>query len=139
MKWPRKPRPQAPDVCAELWEDDGVDPRKFFKVAARRNDRKLLQLCKQVQRSLSFLLGSECRDRVLQELEVISVSPAPDSSRLLVSVRAAKPGQQFSRDVLLETLKRAQPWLRTEVAAVVSRKRAPELVFEVCPYEEGNP
>lgn len=133
----RKARTQTISVCAELNEDDGVDPRRFFRKGQTHDDRKTRQLCKQVLRTLSFVLAGECRDEVLCELIVQSVVPAPDSSRLLVTVQPGPAASTITRQEILERLQRACPFLRQEVAAAVSRRKVPELTFEVA-LREGT-
>jgi len=133
----RKLRPQRISLCAELDEDDGIDPRRFFAEGQTHDDRKTRQLCKQVLRTLSFVLAGECRDEVVSELVVHSVVPAPDSSRLLVTLEPAPHAPPVASDEILARLQRAYPFLRQEVAAAVSRRKVPELTFEVVPREES--
>lgn len=135
MKRRSKPRPQTISVCAEFHEDDGVDPRRYFKAPSRGDTRKTLQLCKQVLQTLRAVLSGGMREAVLGEVEVQSVLPAPDSSRLLITVVPTTAAAGLALDEIRRALKRAQPWLRSEVAGAVSRKRAPDLVFEVHPAE----
>jgi ribosome-binding factor A len=100
-------------------------PRRRFP-QKQADDRKTLQLCRQVERALSWALG-DSEDDVLRELLVVSVEPAPNSRRLLVSVA---PLEQLSN--LLEVLRHleaARGWLRSEVAAAITRRKAPELMF----------
>jgi ribosome-binding factor A len=139
MKRRPKPRPQTLPVCAEFHEDDGVDPRRLFKRESHRDDRKTLQLCKQVLQVLTLVLSGGCQEQVLREVEVQSVQPAPDSSRLQVCVRLPRRVAEISREAVAQALRRAQPWLRAEVAAAITRKRVPDLVFHVRPCEEVNP
>src|SRR5437660_11636997 len=71
-----EPRPLSADVGPE----DGLDPRDFFRrEPPRRTNRKALQLCRQVERTLGFVLAGECGDDLLRELCVVSVVPAPNS------------------------------------------------------------
>ncbi len=88
-----------------------------------RHQRKALQLCRQVQRELTFVLG-DSPDDVLRGLLVESVDPAPTASRLLVSVSSQEPTQ-----VVLVALQRASGLLRSEIAGAIHRKRVPELLF----------
>ena len=74
---------------------------------------------------------SDCHDELLQSLHVISVVPAPNSSRLLVTVSADLPIETFDRQEILELLERQTGRLRAEVAASINRKRVPSLVFHV--------
>jgi len=95
--------------------------------------RKAKQLCRQVAETLDLVLSGDCRDELLQSLHVISVVPAPNSSRLLVTVSADLPVEEFDRQeiFIVELLERQTGRLRAEVAASINRKRVPSLVFYV--------
>ncbi len=124
------------DLCAELRPEDGLDDRHAGKERdeKRHADRGALRLCGQVARSLRLTLGS-FNDPVLQSLTVISVTPAPDPGRLLVVVAPALPGEMLNPPEVLERLQHASGMLRSEVAAAISRKRAPQLAFQFIPGE----
>ncbi len=96
-----------------------------------KEGRKARQLCRQVSDTLDLVLSGDCRDEVLQSLRVISVLPAPNSSRLLVTVAADLPIEQFDRRQILDALDDQAGRLRAEVAATIHRKRVPVLVFNV--------
>jgi ribosome-binding factor A len=105
-----------------------IDPTIYFGDPDRHgSDRKTLQLCKQAIRALSLALAGECHDDVLRDVYVDTVTPAPDASRLLVTVRPATT--QADPDLILDRLRTHRAFLRTCVAGTISRKRAPELVF----------
>jgi ribosome-binding factor A len=115
--------------CDAVGEDDGLDPRQFLRKARPRvANRKALQLSGQVMDTLAYALAWECRDEVLQDLVIVSVTPAPNSSRLLVTVRQPP---DCDPDVVLEHLQRATGMLRAEVAAAIHRKCVPELTFQI--------
>ncbi len=128
-------------LCAELSDDDGVAPHVRPKTAAGLRssqgrshmglDRKALQLCHQVAETLEEVLA-ECADSVLQELRVLDVEPAPDASRLLVTL-AVEGWQDQPVDParIHEHLARAAGHLRSEVAAAITRKRTPVLVYRL--------
>jgi ribosome-binding factor A len=108
--------------------DDGVPARSDFRDAAARrgataDDRKTAQLCAQVRRALDLAFLGVCADPVLQDVEVLDVSPAPDASRLRVRVGA---GTEVG-----PRLEQARGLLTAEVAAAIRRRKVPELVFEV--------
>ncbi len=103
----------------------------------RGPDRKTLQLCKQAARALTLALGSECSDAVLADVYVDTVTPAPDATRLLVTVRPLVP--QIDPDAILERLATLRPRLRMSLAAAIARKRVPELAFCVAAATEGEP
>src|SRR5215831_20065616 len=136
---PKKPsRQELLSSCADVGPEDGQDPRVFFrKPSGGVKNRKALQLCGQVARTLSTVLPGECGDAVLREVLVETVEPFPDSSRLLVTVRLPT-GSEVPPATVLEHLRRAGGMLRSEVAAAIHRKRAPELTFRVAlPGGEG--
>ncbi len=119
-------------LCADVGPDDGQDPRTLGREPSGKvPNRKALQLCGQVSRTLSGVLSGECGDDVLREVLVESVRPAPDSSRLLVTVGLAPSAGAVDPAVVLDRLLRAAGMLRSAVAAVIHRKRAPELTFRV--------
>src|SRR4051812_33369613 len=96
-------------LCAEVQNDDGIDPRELAKGDQRRKpDRKARQLCSQVADTLGDVLAGQGGDDVLRSLHVVSVVPAPDVSRLLVTV-SAFPGEGEGLDpvLVIEHLDRA--------------------------------
>ncbi len=99
---------------------------------SRANDRKACQLCRQVAHALDLALA-DCGDDVLQDLRVLCVVPCPDASRLLVTVMSIddRPGRTFPPTTVLEHLAHANGHLRCEVAAAVTRRRAPVLLYQV--------
>lgn len=119
--------------CGQLHDDDCVDPREFFKPKRRdqKQDRKSRQLCRQVARTLELVFSGEFDDEALRCLRVLSVGPAPDSSRLLVTICAEVPEERFDREMILGLLNGRLGRLRSEVAASITRKRVPNLVFHV--------
>src|SRR5262249_31902017 len=115
--------------CIDVGPEDGSDPRDFFrKSPGPVTNRKALQLCGQVADTLNLVLAA-CGDDLLRRLIVASVQPAPTSVRLLVTVCPGVPTESLEAAEVLERLQRAAGMLRTEVAAGVHRKKAPELLF----------
>jgi ribosome-binding factor A len=92
---------------------------------ARRPDRKTLQLCRQVQRALTFALA-ETGEEVLLDVQVESVDPQPGPGQMLVSVSGSGDAPE-----ILAALHRNTGHLRNEVAAAITRRKAPELFFKV--------
>lgn len=106
--------------------------------AERWPDRKTLQLCAQVERSLALALAG-CGDDVLQAVTVESVRPGPDGSILAVTVLLpGGPGARGARDVLA-ALERARGLLRAEIASAIHRQRVPELAFRFAVQGEASP
>jgi ribosome-binding factor A len=141
MKYNTISRKDMSGLCAEPSDDDGLVPHARSKpmlgVRPSRSrssaglDRKVLQLCHQVAETLEEVLA-ECGDAVLQDLRVLDVEPAPDASRLLVTV--AVDGWQ-TQDVepsrVYDHLARAAGHLRSEVSGAITRKRTPVLVYRL--------
>jgi ribosome-binding factor A len=118
------------NLAANLGHEDGCDPKEFHAKpwnAPKKASRKGQQLCGQVKDALCVVLPA-CADTVLQELAVVRVEPAPHTGRLLVLLSA--PGD-VDRTTMVHALARATGFLRHEVAAAISRRHAPELIFEV--------
>ncbi len=109
-----------------------LDAEALFRPADAKVERKTRQLCREVERTLSCALG-DCRDALLRELVVVGVEPAPDASRL--AVRVLLPPADVDGRLVREHLERMRGHLREEVARAVSRKRAPELTFELAAPE----
>lgn len=51
------------ELCGDIHEDDGVDPREFFKTSheSKKDDYKARQLCRQVAETLDQVLSGEAR------------------------------------------------------------------------------
>lgn len=133
MALDERTREQLLAHCGEIHDDDGVDPREFFKTktSRRKVDRKDRQLCRQVTETLSFVISGDGHDELLQSLHVVSVQPAPDSSRLLVTVGSDLSSEDFDPQEILGRLNEHAGRLRCDVAAAITRKRAPTFVFDV--------
>ena len=90
----------------------------------RSADHKLTQLCSQVAHAIDLALGGSA-DPLLQGCWVEDVRPAPGPRRLCVRVQS---GDAVPFEELQQGLRRATPWLRSEVAAFVCRRKTPELL-----------
>jgi ribosome-binding factor A len=124
----KKVRPLSEDVGPE----DGADPKLFFgKPSRKKTNRKALQLCSQIEQTLAVILSWESGSELLRNLVVEAVEPAPDSTRVLVSVSLAVAAEPFGPRQALTGLHRSAAWLRTEIAAAIHRKRVPQLVFRI--------
>ena len=102
----------------------------------RRVDRKLLQLCAQVRDVLNQVLSGECDDDLLRSLYVESVTPAPDATQLMVVVTPALPGESLDPVQVLPRLAAQSGLLRSEVASSITRRRAPQLLFQFSPGDQ---
>lgn len=126
--------------CNEIGAEDGADPRIFFRPHQEKKlNRKALQLCGEVAKSVGHVLAWELGDEVLGELHVEAVVPAPDSTRLLVTVSLlGTPGGSGPAD-LQQRLRGATGRLRREIASAIHRRRVPDLVFRVELRKEVGP
>ncbi len=112
---------------------EGYSTENSRNAKTSRRQQKAKQLCRQVERALTLAL-LECGDPAIQDLAVLSVTPAPDVGRLLVAVRAPQIGAEQASSGPAEHLMRLEAVkgkLRSEVASAITRKRAPELIFRV--------
>jgi ribosome-binding factor A len=96
-----------------------------------RPDRHTLQLCSQVAETL-HLVFLDSDDDDLRDLMLLEVIPVSGAGTLLV--RVSYPVRRAD-DLARVQLKLAESGkaLRAEVAAAITRRRAPELVFQVVP------
>jgi len=117
----RSPQFVDPDFAAALESDPDAGGSR-----GRHEQYKALQLCRQVQRALNLALAAGSADEGLNDLFVEEVRPAPDCGHLLVHV--AVPAGRALADAL-RGLARHGARLRSEVAAAITRKRAPALSF----------
>ena len=94
-------------------------------------NRKALQLCGQVAETLAFVLAGETGDDVLRDLVVVSVVPAPNTSRLLVTVSPSVAAADADLDAIGSSSTKCAARLRGEIATAIHRRRVPELTFRV--------
>ena len=138
MKRKQPSRKRLEALTSQLGPDDGLDPRELRRQSARKKGgRKTQQLCGQVAEALGYAFAGVCNDDVLRDLGVVAVQPAPDESRLLVTVAPTLPGACDPTQALAH-LQQALGKLRSEVAAAIHRKRVPELTFCVVTDATGR-
>ena len=92
------------------------------------NDHKAFQVCRQVFDVLTLALA-EIDDPLIDDLVLARVMPAPNASRVQVILVPAHADID-STEALARIAEFADE-LREEVAAEVSRRRVPELVFRI--------
>ena len=129
----RRPRELRSRRTGDVSFEDESDVVRFFGDGerSRQGNRKLLQLCKQVERSAALTLACACESEALLGAAVASVEPAPDSGRLMVTVvLACGKGPEDGIEARAELL-RLTPAFREDAARAVHRKRVPQLVFDV--------
>mgnify|MGYP002626432340 CR=1 FL=1 len=135
LTFDKKTREELRAYCGELGADGGVDPREFFKTRQTndKRNRKALQLCKQVAVTLELALSGDFGDEFLHNLEVVSVDPAPNTSQLAITLRAIDESADIEETTA--RLEAVAGRLRAEVAAAITRKRAPKLAFRVVKFK----
>jgi ribosome-binding factor A len=129
----RPSKKQIELLCGEIGPGDGCDPRydqPEFEISGRVG-RKALQLCRQVREALVDAFSTTCQDPLLRELTVISVEPAPNTARLVVTLEWARDQARRDTEEVLAHLRGAAGMLRCEVAAAITRRKAPDLAFRV--------
>lgn len=104
-----------------------------------RPDRKTLQLCSQVQRTLDLVLSGDLDDDRLRDLYVAHVAPAPDATRLLVTVSPLGFAKDFRPDLVMTRLAECSGKMRSELARAINRKKTPDLMFRVVLPDEATP
>lgn len=119
--------------CGIINDDDAIDPRHYFANKRKSNakHRKAYQLCRQVADTLQLVLTND--DPLLDGLSVLDVVPAPDSRRMLVllSLAADQVKSASEVDAIMTRLQTHVPRLRSEIARSISRRKTPQLLFEI--------
>lgn len=123
----------AHGVCARTYEDD-IDPRRIKDANTGSRgavDRKTLQFCAQVRRTLESVVESARAGARSVDIQVIAVSPAPSAARIAVILapRHAVIGA-IDAAACVQSL---APMFRNELARVLARKRLPQLVVTMLP------
>ena len=72
-----------------------------------------------------------CSDEVLQSMIVETVEPNPDDKHLRAVLSLNDPNPDLSREEVLARLEAARPILINELAQAISRRKVPEIRFEV--------
>ena len=96
--------------------------------------RKTAQLCRQVHERLDLVLAGDLEDPALEGAWVLEVLPESSSS---VLVQIVCPPDVSPADTRA-ALERAGPYLRSEVAGAIHRKRTPHLKFIVVVQPGGS-
>lgn len=126
----RKRSRESRDLCAHLFDDDRFDDRPSRShpdLSSSFPSRKDAQLCKQVLRAVRDALAASCLDPDLDEVELLDAVPAPRISRIRIRALAPEGRESATRVALL----RVEGLLRAAVAAAITRKRTPSLLFTV--------
>lgn len=146
MRRPNTQRGQAA-LCAQLHEEDGKSLRQRHRNAdqhaqRRKHAKKRAQLMHQIGQSVAMTLpelSAEHDDLELAGLYVHSVTPAPDASRLRITLCPLIPPTPDEPLDLLATqakLERCRGALRAAIARDIHRKRTPELELVLLPHPD---
>ena len=103
--------------------DDAACPRTSFSVTRRRVER----LNAQLQREISTIIRTQLRDPRVATATVAAVEMTGDLSLARVFIRAL--GSSEEREVVLEGLTAATPFIRRSLGQELSMRRVPELQF----------
>ncbi len=89
-------------------------------------DRKTLQLCRQVEHALSFAFSESGNDLIL-DLQLEGIVPLQGAGHLLVRVST----RHDKAIEVLQALQADTPRLRAAAAQAITRRKAPELSFQI--------
>ncbi|MDF1751190.1 MAG: hypothetical protein P1U89_00290 [Verrucomicrobiales bacterium] len=137
-----KPSPEEIlEFCDVITEDDGVSPFELEKQKRKQNHQsnhstrsrhRLKQLCRQVQRGIDDAFLCDCGDPLLSDLRTIEVTSVAGSSALCATVLTEHSDPE-TLSLIYERLLSARGLIRSSVAAMISRKRIPQIQFKVLP------
>jgi len=129
----------AEQLCCEICQEDGVDPRILARTfQSKPKNRKNQQLCKKVKQTLSLVLAGDLGDPVLQNLEVNDVKMNNDGQFLFILVSCINAGLARDEEKIAKKLQVIQGYLRSAVAQSVRRKHVPVLKFVLTKTPEGG-
>ena len=135
MKQPNKKATHDSNLSRSLQPDDGCDPRydaRATRPSAGKVDRKAAQLCAQVRRSLDYIIPEALQDSDWDAV-VLDVQPAPNTGHLLVLLQAVEKLDEAGYRQLEAAVLRKSGFIRTAVAGVIQRRKAPTLTFRIVP------
>ena len=114
------------------------EARFFFDLESVRPDHRVRSLCRQALEAVSLALADANLDERLEGSWVVSVDPGPGPERLLVSIALPRGSSGTKAESALQALVEKRPWLRSELAQAIHRKRVPDLAFRVVMDPEGK-
>ena len=124
-------------VAAEFRSGDGVDPKEERR---RRDGRERRgkpnyaneRLASQIYDALC--LSSVLVDIGLEDFAFVSVRPEARPGRFVVEVACHDPHHADDPEAVQQRLQTVRGGLRADVAAFIHRKKVPELLFEIRPW-----
>lgn len=131
MTMDQRTRRQILGYCLEIHDDDGDAARRSLRKKAVRKkvNHKVQQLCRQAWETLALAMAEDSGNDDLVHIQIVTVEPAPDASRLRVVVTADNILEPEARRELELRLQSHAGRLRCAVAAAITRRKAPALVF----------
>ena len=105
----------------------------MFHEGRRRSShrRKDYQLCRQAFQVFSLLLDQLELPEWAEDLHLVEVTPAPDASRLRVAVGVYRTLPMEEALAMVKLLSAHSGRFRWELGQAISRKRVPELLFDL--------
>ncbi|MEQ1827155.1 MAG: ribosome-binding factor A [Pirellula sp.] len=91
-----------------------------------------MQLCAQVQQTLSMLIDEVCCD-CAASVSIGRVIPAPHASHLMVFVQVADAEDESDLERVRHLVESKSGYMRSEVAQSIHRRKAPNLSFLCVP------
>jgi ribosome-binding factor A len=95
------------------------------------------QLCQQVAQALTFCINEGEPQDVMECVRIEAVLPAPDASRLMVTVSFDSGDATVSYDSVVSALESNASRLRFEVSQAINRRKTPQLAFCLIPFESS--
>lgn len=93
------------------------------------------QLCQQVSHALSYCINDGEPVELMECLRVEAVTPAPDASRLMVTVSFDSGDSTVTYESVVSALESNTNRLRFEVSQAINRRKTPQLAFCLIPFE----
>jgi len=126
----RRRRPRPPRTLDVRADGDEAARRFFFDLESPRRSHRGEALARQVQEAVSLALAASTQDPRLDGAFVVGAEAGAGGGVLVVVAlgpAADGPALEDARAALLEM----KPFLRSEVAHEIHRKRVPDLSFRV--------
>ncbi len=127
---------KARKLCAEVGTEDAVDPLYLARQREenQHNKRKIRQLCRETERLVSLVLSGEVSDPLIQDLQVLHVSPESNGPYLMITLCHPNLCNTNLETQILTRLQRLEGYLRSVITQSVCRKRVPRLKFKLDVY-----
>lgn len=100
-------------------------------VTLRRVSIRTERLCAQVRRAIEFALAGDTTDPVLLDLTVEDVQAPHGENDLRVTLAARGEAADLGREDLMQRVEAAKGVMLQEVARTITRRKLPELHFEL--------